>query len=348
MEACRVIAVLIRAGCGGHRWIERDVVALIVLIPLLHQTEILISVTRLYHRFESECSFGSGRAGGREGRCLDKGIVLRRHGDILAGNGEGIVRRGGRVGERHIIRSPLLEGNCLAAVTFLGVGRDAHRVVLKEASAALWIGDDIGAGECAVLDLHRIRRAGAVGGEAAGLIHIDCVGGGVNARVDGKKRRAPRTDTIFLPLDRHPADLFQGQSSHRVNAIAVHIYTIPGIGRIDGDLAGGVDGHIGFRPNAENHAASCVVLSVGGDCYLCILFNGDILCVDAVASSVCGICFGNDFHIGIALDRHISVCTGAIEIVDSDSTTAIIGYIDRERAFAAAVCGDGDVATATG
>ena len=78
-----------------------------------------------------------------------------------------------------------------------------------------------------------------------------------------------------------------------------------------------------------------------------MIFNSDIFRVNAVAASLrCSI----DRHIGVTCDRHISACTGAIVIVDSSSITAITitGYIDRELTAAAAVCGDGNVATVSG
>lgn len=124
--------------------------------------------------FESECSFGVGRAGGREGRRSVKRVVHRCYGNILVGDGEGIARRGGRAGERHIRRSPPLEWNDLTAITFRFIGLDAHRVVLKKFSAVLCIGD-AGTGDRAILDRHRIGRTEAVRGVAVGLIHIDCV-----------------------------------------------------------------------------------------------------------------------------------------------------------------------------
>ena len=173
-DAVCFIAVLIRAARGGRRWIDRLVFSRVVHFRLFHQPETLICFIRLYHRFEGECSLGAGRAGGREGRRSDKGTVLRRHGDILAGNGEEVARRGSRFVERHIRRSPLLEGNFLIIPTFLDVGRDVHLVTLKEASAVLCIGD-AGAGELAVLDRHLAGCALAVRGVAVGLIHIDCI-----------------------------------------------------------------------------------------------------------------------------------------------------------------------------
>ena len=173
-EASCFIAVLIRAGRGRIVRAKANILAIIILLPILHQVETLSSVTQPYHRFEGECSSGVGQAGGREGRRYDKGIVLRRHGDILVGNGEGIVLRGGRAVERHIRRSPSLEGNCLAALTLPFIRRDAHRVVLKEFSAGLCI-ENAGAGERAVLDHHGTRRTEAVRGVAVGFIHIDCV-----------------------------------------------------------------------------------------------------------------------------------------------------------------------------
>ena len=140
-EAFCFIAVLIRAGRGRIVRAKAFILALIILLPILHQVETLSVVTQPYLRFEGECSSGVGITGGREGRRIDKGIVLRRHGDILVGNDEGIVRRGGQAVERHIRISPSLEGNCLAALTLPFIGRDAHRVVLKKFSAVRCIGD---------------------------------------------------------------------------------------------------------------------------------------------------------------------------------------------------------------
>ena len=65
--------------------------------------------------------------------------------------------------------------NCLAANTFHFIGRDVHRVALKELSAVLCCIGDAGAGERAVLDRHRAGRTVAVRGAAFVLIHIDCV-----------------------------------------------------------------------------------------------------------------------------------------------------------------------------
>ena len=307
-------------------------------IRLLHQVETLSSVTQSYHRFEGECSFGVGRAGGREGRRSVKRIVLRRHGDILVGNGEGIDRRG-RAAERHIQRSPSLEGNFLAALTFRFIGLDVHRVVLKEFSVVLCIGD-AGTDDRAVLDLHRMGRTEAVRGVAVGFIHIDCVVCVAEALISRIKRRA----TIAVPFDRHPAGLRQGQSAHSINAS-----TVPssGIGRIDRDLVAGVDGHIGFRINTVNMVVFCAARSFGVDLYLCMIFNGDLTCcVDAEAVVVRAACCGIDCHIGVTRDRHISAhSAGGKASADSVSITTTRGCIDRERAIAAAVCGDDDVAS---
>ena len=337
-ESSCFIDVLIRAGRGRIVRGKAFILALIILLPILHQVETLSSVTQPYHRLEGECSVGVGRAGGREGRRSVKGIVLRRHGDILAGNDEGIVRHGGRAVERHIRISPSLEGNFLAALTFRFIGLDVHRVVLKEFSVVLCIGD-AGTGDRAVLDRHGTRRTVAVRGVAVGFIHIDRMGA-ANARFQIRiKRRA----TIAVPFDRHPADLRQGQSAHSINAS-----TVPssGIGRIDRDLAGGVDGHIGFRINTVNLVVYCVFLSFGVDRYLCMIFNGDITCVDAEAVVVRAVCCGIDCHIGIVLDRHISAhSAGGKAGADSVSITTTRGCIDRELTAAAVVCGDDDVAS---
>ena len=342
-EASCFIAVLIRATRGGHRWIDRDVFIRIAHFRLLRQVETLSSVTQLYHRFEGECSVGVGRAGGREGRRIDKGIVLRRHGDILVGNGEGIVRLG-RFGERHIRRSPPLEGNVLTALTLPFIGRDAHRVVLKEFSAGLCI-ENAGTSERAVHDLHRMGRTEAVRGVAVGFIHIDCV-----VCVAETLPRIKRHATIALPFDRHPAGLRQGQSAHRINAGTVHIRFIIGIGRIDRDLAGGVDGHIGFRINTVNLVVYCDARSFGADRYLCMTFNGDLTCcVDAEAVVVRAACCGIDCHIGVTRDRHISAhSAGGKAGADSVSITTTRGCIDRELTAAAVVCGNDDVASGRG
>ena len=303
---------------------------------LLRQVETLSSVTQPYHRFEGECSFGVGRAGGREGRRSVKRIVLRRHGDILVGNGEGIGRRG-RAAERHIRRSPPLEGNFLAALTCRFIGLDVHRVVHKKFSAVRCIGD-AGTGDRAVFYLHRIGRTVAVRGVAVGFIHIDCV-----VCVAEALPRIKRHATIAVPFDRHPAGLRQGQSAHSINAS-----TVPssGIGRIDRDLAGGVDGHIGFRINTVNLVVYCVARSFGGDRYLCMIFNDDLTCVDAEAVVVRAVCCGIDCHIGVTLDRHISAhSAGGKAGADSVSITTIRGCSDRELTAAAVVCGDDDVAS---
>ena len=336
-EASCFIAVLVRADRGRSVRAKAFILALIILLPILRQVETLSSVTQPYHRFEGECSFGVGRAGGREGRRSVKGIVLRRHGDILVGNGEGIGRRG-RAAERHIRRSPPLEGNVLTALTLPFIGRDAHRVVLKEFSAGLCI-ENAGASERAVHDLHRMGRTEAVRGVAVGLIHIDCVVCVAEALISRIKRRA----TIAVPFDRHPAGLRQGQSAHSINAS-----TVPssGIGRIDRDLVVGVDGHIGFRINTVNLAVYCVARSFGVDRYLCMIFNDDLTCVDAEAVVVQAVCCGIDCHIGVTLDRHISAhSAGGKAGADSVSITTTRGCSDRELTAAAVVCGNGDVAS---
>ena len=171
--------------------------------------------------------------------------MLRRHGDILVGNGEGIVLRG-RAGERHIRRSPLLEGNDLIALTFLFFRLDGHRVTRKEVSGVICMGDDTGAGERAVFDRHRIGLAAAVRGVAVGLIHIDCVVCVAEARsfVDGTAG-VTGMGGVFFPLDLHLADLGQGRFSHRINAIAVSVI-FSGVGHIDFNLTGSVDDYIIF------------------------------------------------------------------------------------------------------
>ena len=70
---------------------------------------------------------------------------------------------------------------------------------------------------------------------------------GIKARAGRRKRYTP-TGYTFLPLDRHPADLLQGQSAHRMNAIAVSL--IACVVYIDRDLAIGVDGYTRIAINA--------------------------------------------------------------------------------------------------
>lgn len=233
----------------------------------------------------------------------------RRHGDVLAGNGEGIVLRG-RAGERHILRSPLLEGNGLTALTRLGVGRDVHRVVLKEISAAIRI-LDAGAGDRAVLDRHGTGLTVAVGGVAVGPIHIDCVGGGVKAcSSQNGTAGIIGIGTVLLPLDLHLADLGQGWSSYRINAIAV-CTILTGVCHIDFDLTGGVDGYIFdcIQTVAVATVNSSIVRRSAGDVHGGIFGDGDVFLrlnavgfLIAVHAVVCHV----DGHFGIAHDRHIA------------------------------------------
>ena len=141
-----------------------------------------------------------------EGRRSDKRAVRRRYGDIVSGNTKRCVCRG-RAGERHTLSSPLLEGNAPTTFTCLGVGRDVHRVILKEISAPIRI-LDAGASERAVLDRHRIMgRAVAVRGVAVVRIHIDRVGAGVEATssINGATGETGIGAVVF-PLDRHIAN----------------------------------------------------------------------------------------------------------------------------------------------
>ena len=170
----------------------------------------------------------------------------RRHGDILVGNGEGIVRRGGRALERHTRRGPLLEGNGRIVITLLFTGLDAHRVARKEVSVVLCIGDDTGTGEIAIHDRHRIGLALAVRGVAVGRILIDRVGAGGDTRfsLEGTAGVIVIVGDSF-PLDLHIANLGQGRSSHRKNTEAVSIILIlTGVCHVDHNRAVGVDDHI--------------------------------------------------------------------------------------------------------
>ena len=252
---------------------------------------------------------GAGRAGGRELRRSDKGTVLRRHGDILVGNGEGVARRGSRFVERHIRRSPLLEGNFLIIPTFLDGGRDVHLVTRKEISAVICV-LDAGAGELAVLDRHLVGRTEAVGGVAVGLIHIDCMVCVAEGRSSGEGTAGiTGMGTVLLPLDLHLADLGQGWSSHRINAIAV-CTIFSGFGHIDLDLTGGVDAHISFCEHSIAVAAACrIVRRSAGDVHRSIFGDGDVfLCKNAVCFLVGAraIVRHIDSHFSIALDRHIA------------------------------------------
>ena len=252
---------------------------------------------------------GASRAGGREGRRSDKGTVRRRHGDILAGNGEGVARRGSRFVERHIRKSPLFEWNFLPTPTFLGGGRDVHIVTRKEISAVLCV-LDAGAGELAVLDHHRAGRAEAVGGVAVSCILIDCVVCVAEARsfVDGTAG-VTGMGGVFFPLDLHLADLGQGRSSHRINTKAVSII-LTGLCHVDLNRAVGVDSHIFSCIQTVAVITACrIVRRSTGDVHRSIFGDGDVfLCVNAVCFLVGAhaIVRHVDSHFGIALNRHIA------------------------------------------
>ena len=99
---------------------------------------------------------------------------------------------------------------------------------------------------------HRVGRDSStlwrIGSNAVGSIHdvVVCIGIKFHARI---KRR---TKSLVFPFDRHLTDLSQGQSVLRINAGAVHSIRSSGIGRIDRDLAGGVDGRIVLYKNTVN------------------------------------------------------------------------------------------------
>ena len=84
-----------------------------------------------------------------------------------------------------------------------------------------------------------------IGSNAGILIHIGVVCIGSKARGGRKKRRAIN---LAFPFDRHLADLRQGQSAHRINAIAVSL--IACLVYIDLNRAIGVDGHTRIAINA--------------------------------------------------------------------------------------------------
>ena len=315
--ACRKVievyrtTVLIRAAQGGRRWIDRLVFSRVVHFRLLHQCERLISVTQRYLRCEGECSLGAGRADGRKGRRSDKGIVLRRHGDILVGNGEGVARRGSRFVEHHIRKSPLFEWNFLPTPTFLGGGRDVHLVTRKEISAAICM-LDAGAGERAVHDHHLIGRAVAVRGVAVGLIHIDCMVCVAEGRSSGEGTAGVEGIVgLFFPLDLHIANLGQGRSSHRINTVAVSIILIlTGVCHVDLNRAVGVDAHISFCEHSIAVITACrIVRRSTGDIHRSVFGDGDVLLREnavCVIVAFCAIVRHIDGHFGIALDRHIA------------------------------------------
>ena len=84
-----------------------------------------------------------------------------------------------------------------------------------------------------------------IGSNAGILLHIGVVCIGSKARGGRKKRRAIN---LAFPFDRHLADLRQGQSAHRINAIAVSL--IACLVYIDLNRAIGVDGHTRIAINA--------------------------------------------------------------------------------------------------
>ena len=254
---------------------------------------------------------GASRAGGRKGRRSDKGTVLRRHGDILAGNGEGVARRGSRFVKHHIRRSPLFEWNFLPTPTFLGGGRDVHLVTRKEISAAICV-LDAGAGELAVPGRHLAGRAEAVRGVAVGCILIDCMVCVAEGRSFGEGTAGVAgTVAFFFPLDLHIANLGQGRSSHMINTVAVSIILIlTGVCHINLNRAVGIDGHIfGCIQTVAVTTACSIVWRSTGDVHRSIFGDGDVfLCKNAVCFLVGAraIVRHVDSHFGIALDRHIA------------------------------------------
>ena len=270
--------------------------------------EEFVPVIRFYCRFELNRS--ACRALSCEGRPSDKRAVRRRYGDIVSGNTKRCVCRGW-VGKRHTLSSPLLEGNDLGAVTCLDVGRDVHRVVLKEISAHICI-LDAGAGKCAVLDRHGTRRAVAIRGVAVGFIIIDCmvcVAEGLSSE-DGTAGSHGRA-ALFFPLDLHIANLGQGRISYLINTDAVSIILIlTGVCHVDLNRAVGVDGHIFFCTQTVAVTTACrIVRRSTGDVHGGTFGDGDVfLRVNAVCFLV-GARAGVrhvDSHFGIALDRHIA------------------------------------------
>ena len=237
--------------------------------------------------------------------------MLRRHGDILAGNGEGVARRGSRFVKHHIRRSPLFEWNFLSTPTFLGGGRDVHLVTRKEISAVICV-LDAGAGERAVLDHHGTRRTEAVRGVAVGRIHIDCMVCVAEGRSSGEGTAGVAgVVAFFFPLDLHIANLGQGRSSHMINTVAVSIILIlTGVCHVDLNRAVGVDGHIfGCIQTVAVTTACRIVWRSTGDIHRSVFGDGDVfLCENAVCFLVGAraIVRHIDSHFSIALDRHIA------------------------------------------
>ena len=292
---------------------------------------------------------GAGRAGGREGRRSDKGTVLRRHGDILAGNGEEVARRGSRFVERHIRRSPLLEGNFLIIPTFLDGGRDVHLVTRKEISAAIFV-LDAGAGELAVLGRHLAGRAEAVGGVAVGCIHIDCMVCVAEGRSSGEGTAGVAgTVAFFFPLDLHIANLGQGRSSHRINTVAVSIILIlTGVYHVDLNRAVGVDGHIFICKQTVAVTTACrIARRSAGDVHRSVFGDGDVfLRVNAVGFLVGAraIVRHVDNHFSIARDRHIAgFIAGRPTSLDADCGI-VVAYCFGNRERAAAFRSNGYIA----
>ena len=298
----------------------------IIFFPDLNILEEFSPVIRFYRRFERNRSVC--RALSCEGRRSDKRAVRRRYGDVLGGNGEGIVLRG-RAGERHILRSPLLEGNGLTAIACLGVGLDVHRVVLKEISAPVRI-LDAGAGERAVLDRRRIiGRAVAVRGVAVVRIHIDRVGGGVEANISiNGATGVTGIAAVFFPLDRHIASPGQGCISRRINTDAQCII-LTGFGYINLDHAGGVDDHIfACTQTVAVRSVDCrIVRRFAFDVHRGVFGDGDVfLCENAVCfiEALCAIVCHIDGHFGIALNRHIAgFIAGRPTSLDADCGIAV-------------------------
>ena len=237
--------------------------------------------------------------------------MLRRHGDILAGNGEGVARRGSRFVKHHIIRGPLLEGNDLSALARLYIGRDVHLVARKELSVPIRV-LDAGAGKLAVPGRHRAGRTEAVRGVAVGRILIDCMVCVAEARSSDDGIAGVRGIAgFFFPLDLHIANLGQGRSTHIINTVAVSIILIlTGVCHVDLNCAVGVDGHIFFCIQTVAVITACrIVRRSAGDVHRSIFGDGDVfLCENAVCFLVgaCAIVRHVDSHFGIALDRHIA------------------------------------------
>ena len=270
----------------------------------------------------------------------------RRHGDILAWNGEGVARRGSRFVKHHIRRSPLFEWNFLPTPTFLGVGRDVYLVAHKELSVPLRV-LDAGAGELAVPSRHLAGRAEAVGGVAVGRILIDCVVCVAEARSSHEGTAGVRGIAgFFFPLDLHLANLGQDRISHRINTETVSIILIlTGLCHIDLNRAVGVDGHIFGRKQTVAVTTACrIVRRSTGDVHRSIFGDGDVfLCENAVCFLVGAraIVRHVDSHFGIALDRHIAGGSATIASLDADcGIGTACCFANRECAAAAGCNGD--------